>query len=106
MSPVWRFCTRRQDLETVELRLLLWGVLPLAFYSMSVGKQPRYILPVLPPLAILFARSILERTRDWRSLDGARVRLRRTRPIVAGAFGAGLLLLALASRCGASSRCW
>ena len=94
IGPIWRFCTRRQDLETVELRLLLWGVLPLAFYSMSVGKQPRYILPVLPPLAILLARSILERTRDWRSLDGARVRLRRARPIVAGALGAGLLLLA------------
>jgi 4-amino-4-deoxy-L-arabinose transferase-like glycosyltransferase len=95
LGPVWRFCTRRQDLETVELRLLLWGALPLAFYSLSVGKQPRYILPVLPPLAILLARSILERTRDWRSLDGARVRLRRARPIVAGALGAGLLLLAL-----------
>jgi 4-amino-4-deoxy-L-arabinose transferase-like glycosyltransferase len=94
IGPVWRFCTRRQDLETVELRLLLWGVLPLAFYSMSVGKQPRYILPVLPPLAILLARSILERTRDWRSLDGARIRLRRARPIVGGALGAGLLLLA------------
>jgi 4-amino-4-deoxy-L-arabinose transferase-like glycosyltransferase len=95
IGPVWRFITRRQELETMELRLLLWGVLPLIFYSVSVGKQPRYILPILPPLAILLARSILERTRDWRSLDGARVRLRRARPIVAGALGAGLLLLLL-----------
>ena len=63
----------------MELRLLLWGLLPLAFYSISVGKQPRYILPVLPPLAILLAQSVLERTRDWRSLDGARVR-RAPRP--------------------------
>ena len=96
VSPVWRFVTRRQDLETMELRLLLWGLIPLAFYSISVGKQPRYILPVLPPLAILLAQSVLERTRDWRSLDGARVRVRRVRPIVAAACIAGLLLLLLA----------
>jgi len=96
LGPAWRFLTRRQDLETMELRLLLWGLLPLVFYSISVGKQPRYILPVLPPLAILLAQSVLERTRDWRSLDGARVRVRRARPIVAGALGAGVLLILLA----------
>ena len=96
VSPVWRFLTRRQDIETVELRLLLWGLIPLVFYSISVGKQPRYILPVLPPLAILLAQSVLERTRDWRSLDGALVRLRRARPIVAAACIAGALLLLLA----------
>jgi 4-amino-4-deoxy-L-arabinose transferase-like glycosyltransferase len=97
LSPIWRFCTRRQDVATVELRLLLWGVIPLAFYSISVGKQPRYILPVLPPLAVLLAQSVLERTRDWRSLDGARVRIRRSRPIVVGAFAAGVLLILLAA---------
>lgn len=97
VGPVWRFITRRQDIETLELRLLLWGLIPLVFYSISVGKQPRYILPVLPPLAILLAQSVLERTRDWRSLDGARVRLRRAQPIVAAACIAGLLLLLLAA---------
>jgi 4-amino-4-deoxy-L-arabinose transferase-like glycosyltransferase len=96
VSPVWQFITRRRDIETLELRLLLWGLIPLAFYSVSVGKQPRYILPVLPPLAILLAQSVLERTRDWRSLDGARVRLRRARPIVAAACLSGALLLLLA----------
>jgi 4-amino-4-deoxy-L-arabinose transferase-like glycosyltransferase len=69
----------------------------LAFYSLSVGKQPRYILPVLPPLAVLLARSVLERTRDWRSLDGARVRLRRPASIALGAAGAGIVLLAIAA---------
>jgi 4-amino-4-deoxy-L-arabinose transferase-like glycosyltransferase len=85
VSPVWRFLTRRQDIGTVELRLLLWALIPLVFYSISVGKQPRYILPVLPPVAVLLAQSILERTRDWRSLDGARVRLRRPMAIALGA---------------------
>jgi 4-amino-4-deoxy-L-arabinose transferase-like glycosyltransferase len=75
LNPIWRFLTRRKDIETLELRLVLWAALPVVFYSLSVGKQPRYILPVLPPLAILLAVSVLERTRDWRSLDGARVRI-------------------------------
>jgi 4-amino-4-deoxy-L-arabinose transferase-like glycosyltransferase len=95
--PVWRFVTRRQDIETLDLRLLLWALLPFLFYSLSVGKQPRYILPVLPPLAILLATSVLERTRDWRSLDGSRVRLRRPLTIAAGAVGAGGLLVLLAA---------
>jgi 4-amino-4-deoxy-L-arabinose transferase-like glycosyltransferase len=97
LSPVWRFLTRRQDLGTMELRLLLWAIIPLVFYSLSVGKQPRYILPVLPPVAVLLASSVLERTRDWRSLDGARVRVRRPAAIAVGAVGAGLTLLAMAA---------
>lgn len=97
VHPVWRFLTRRKDIGTIDLRLLLWAALPLLFYSLSVGKQPRYILPVLPPLAILLSASILERTRDWRSLDGARVRLRRPLTIALGALGAGGLLMLLAA---------
>ena len=74
-------CTRRRDIGTVDLRLLLWAVLPLVFFTLSVGKQPRYILPMLPPLALLLASSIIERTSEWRSLDGAR---RRPRPNTRG----------------------
>jgi 4-amino-4-deoxy-L-arabinose transferase-like glycosyltransferase len=96
LSPVWRFLTRRQDIRTVELRLVLWAVIPLVFYSISVGKQPRYILPVLPPVAVLLASSVLDRTRDWRPVDGARVRLRRAMAITAGALGAAVTLLAIA----------
>jgi 4-amino-4-deoxy-L-arabinose transferase-like glycosyltransferase len=97
VQPVWRFLTRRRDLGTLELRLILWAALPLVFYSLSIGKQPRYILPVLPPLAMLLAASVLERTRDWRSLDGARVRLRRQLGISAGGVLSGGLLVALAA---------
>ncbi len=35
--------------------LACWAVGPLAFFSLSVNKLPAYILPVLPPLAILLA---------------------------------------------------
>jgi 4-amino-4-deoxy-L-arabinose transferase-like glycosyltransferase len=93
--PVRDFLLRRRDIGTLELRLLLWAVLPLVFYSFSVGKQPRYILPVLPPLAMLLAASIIERTRDWRSLDGARVRPRRPLSMTLGTIGSGGLLLVL-----------
>jgi 4-amino-4-deoxy-L-arabinose transferase-like glycosyltransferase len=38
--------------------LVWWAVAPLLFYSFSIGKQPRYVLPVLPPLAVLLAATI------------------------------------------------
>ena len=44
-----------------DIRLLSWSVLPTLFFMASVGQQPRYVLPVLPPLAILVARAIGER---------------------------------------------
>jgi hypothetical protein len=47
-------------------------------------------------LAVLLAGSIIERTRGWRSLDGARVRARRNRAVAAGCFLSGLFLTALA----------
>ena len=46
------------------------------FYTLSVGKQPRYILPVLPPLALLVARMLVaaspqaERIRPARPAAG------------------------------------
>ena len=54
----------RRRLTEMEWRLLLWVFLPLLFFTLSIGKQPRYILPVLPPLAILLARSIMDRVRN------------------------------------------
>jgi dolichyl-phosphate-mannose-protein mannosyltransferase len=38
--------------------LLLWIALPLLFFSFSVAKQPGYILPIFPPLAILIGEAI------------------------------------------------
>jgi 4-amino-4-deoxy-L-arabinose transferase-like glycosyltransferase len=97
VAPVLQFVTRRRDIGTLDLRLLLWALLPLAFFTLSVGKQPRYILPILPPLAILLASSIIERTSEWRSIDGARRRPRPNRAVVAGCMLSGAFLLALAA---------
>jgi 4-amino-4-deoxy-L-arabinose transferase-like glycosyltransferase len=75
--------------------LLLWALLPLIFYSVSVGKQPRYVLPVLPPLALLLASSIVERTQEWRGFDGVRSLPRRALPVVLGSLLSGVFFVAL-----------
>jgi 4-amino-4-deoxy-L-arabinose transferase len=41
--------------------LLLWLVLPLAFFSLSKGKLPAYILPCLLPLALLMGNTLVDR---------------------------------------------
>ena len=48
-------------LDDTDWRLLLWAITPMLFFTLSIGKQPRYILPVLPPLAVFVARGIIER---------------------------------------------
>lgn len=50
--------------NATTLRLALWAIMPLLFYTFSVGKQPRYILPVLIPLSIFLAHSIVSALRD------------------------------------------
>jgi 4-amino-4-deoxy-L-arabinose transferase-like glycosyltransferase len=96
VRPVAQFLTRRRDAGTLEVRLILWAALPLLFFTLSIGKQPRYILPVLPPIAILLAASIVERTSEWQSRDGMRTRPRPNRAIVAGCAVGGLVLVVLA----------
>ena len=96
LGPITQFLRRKRDIGTIDLRLLLWALLPLAFYSISVGKQPRYILPVLPPLAILLASSIVERTQEWRGHDGVRSTPRRALPVAVGSLLSGVFFVMLA----------
>ena len=63
-----RIISGSQGLAPVELWLGTWVLTPLAFYSTSVGKQPRYILPILPPLAILIARTASRALHERSSL--------------------------------------
>jgi 4-amino-4-deoxy-L-arabinose transferase-like glycosyltransferase len=69
-----RVLARRRRLDRDEWRLLLWALLPLLFYTVSVGKQPRYILPVLPPLAILVACAITRRLAGTAAEPGSGAR--------------------------------
>jgi 4-amino-4-deoxy-L-arabinose transferase-like glycosyltransferase len=47
-----------------DLYLLLWFLLPFAFFTAAASKLPGYILPCLPPLAILMGRAARDLTRD------------------------------------------
>jgi 4-amino-4-deoxy-L-arabinose transferase len=60
---------RARETTAEDWQLLIWAAAPLIFYSVSVGQQPRYILPVLPPLAVLVARALARRID--RAVSGA-----------------------------------
>jgi 4-amino-4-deoxy-L-arabinose transferase-like glycosyltransferase len=96
LGPITQFLRGRRAVGTVDLRLLMWALLPLVFYSISIGKQPRYVLPVLPPIALLLASSIVERTQEWRGLDGVRSMPRRAMPVIIGSLLSGVFFVTLA----------
>ncbi len=56
-----RLPRRALRLDQADWRLLIWAAMPVLFFTISIGKQPRYILPVLPPLAVFLARGIIDR---------------------------------------------
>jgi 4-amino-4-deoxy-L-arabinose transferase-like glycosyltransferase len=85
-----KFLRRERRITPIEWRLLLWAAVPFVFYTLSVGKQPRYILPVLPPLALLTARTMLRR------IDEASAAHRRHLPLVLTASISAVMLLVLA----------
>ena len=87
--PALRRAWRTRRAGAAELRLALWALAPLAFYTISVGKQPRYALPVLPPLAVLLAAALRRA-----AIDGARARALLTGAAVA----AGVLVAFFAER--------
>ena len=83
-APALRRAWRRRALDPRDLRIAVWACAPLAFYTLSIGKQPRYILPLVAPLAILLARAMVC------ALDGAPA-TRRT--YAAGGVAAGLCVV-------------
>lgn len=52
--------TLRPKLTSADLFLLLWITLPFLFFSVAGSKLPGYILPCLPPLALLTGRAAHE----------------------------------------------
>ena len=63
--PTWLRVFKRERMVTrAEWRAIIWAAVPFVFYSASIGKQPRYILPMLPPMALLLARSVIARLPD------------------------------------------
>ena len=89
-----RMAARRGAAGSLETRLGIWIVLPLLLLTISVGKQPRYVLPLLPPLALLLAHGIIERTRARRGLDGGLYRQAPDRLLQGASVAAGVILAA------------
>jgi 4-amino-4-deoxy-L-arabinose transferase-like glycosyltransferase len=74
-SAAWRSALRGRVLSARQkstLLLAIWAALPMLFFSLST-RQEYYVLPALPPLAILIA--------DWLVLDS----LVRWEPVTQGA---------------------
>jgi|SRR5579862_484606 len=93
LPPLARVLTRRRRLTCLESRLAIWALAPLLFFTISIGKQPRYVLPCLVPLAIAVAASLW--THLSRRVDGER---RRTSLVSVATVltGAGLIALGAA----------
>lgn len=53
--------------------LLIWATFVVVFFSLSASKLPTYILPAMPPLAILMGRfiALLIEAGEWRRLRPA-----------------------------------
>jgi 4-amino-4-deoxy-L-arabinose transferase-like glycosyltransferase len=80
----------RRSLAATAIRLVVWTLLPLLFFTASIGKQPRYVLPILPPLALLLARAVQRRlARDPNGRDA----LLRGAAVMVGALLVALGLL-------------
>ncbi len=78
---------RRRRLTDIEWRLVIWTLAPLMLFTASIGKQPRYILPVLPPLAMMLGLAIADR------VAAARARSRQRDLSVATLLTAAMFLL-------------
>src|SRR4029079_7998514 len=61
-----RLSRRTLRLSDTDWRLLIWAAMPVLFFTVAIRKHPRYIQPVLPPLAVFVARGIIVRLAHQR----------------------------------------
>jgi 4-amino-4-deoxy-L-arabinose transferase-like glycosyltransferase len=71
-SPLQGF-RRRREWDPAMVFLVCWAIFPLIFFSISDSKLPGYILPSLPPLALILG------VRISRAFDGLREPAARSR---------------------------
>lgn len=98
LPPAWRVLRRAERSTPIGRCLAIWAFVPLVLLTLSVGKQPRYILPVLVPLAILVARALAAHVGEPRGAGARRgTVLFRASVVLTGALLAlvGILLFRL-----------
>src|SRR5262249_28351137 len=94
--PLRDLIRRRRTNSDIEWRLLIWAIAPLLLFTASVGKQPRYILPVLPPIAMMLGVAIADRIT--RSKDIAARRELKTATLLTAALFAAMAVLIYRAR--------
>jgi hypothetical protein len=87
-APVWRARRRRATVTARAWRLAAWALAPLALFTLSIGKQPRYILPVMVPVAIALAVWTCDALR--RAAAGRPARALRAAAVLSGALVVGV----------------
>ena len=94
VKPAWLAWKHRRRPGRIEWRLLAWALMPFLLFTASIGKQPRYVLPMLPPLALGIAVLARRAVTALPPLEAAQPRLFRALSAVAGLLVAlvGLLL--------------
>src|SRR5262249_38473724 len=50
----------RRAFGITEQIILWWAVVPFVFFSLSGSKLPGYILPMVPPIALILAKEVLQ----------------------------------------------
>ena len=53
LKEKWQNIRDKKEIKNIDLYLVLWFALPLAFFSLSSSKLPLYILPIFPPAALI-----------------------------------------------------
>ncbi|MDE3137507.1 MAG: glycosyltransferase family 39 protein [Acidobacteriota bacterium] len=102
---IWRVFWSGQAKESPEVFVACWAIFPLLFFSFSKSKLPGYILPALPPLILLLARTISgipsRRTAATTQPDESGETKARTDPVGLAAIGlVGIGWVALAASAG------
>src|SRR4029077_13853302 len=70
--PLRELMQRRRRLTNDEWRLLIWTIAPLLLFTASVDKQRLYMLPVLPPIAMMLGTGIANRVSSSRNRAASR----------------------------------
>ena len=96
IPTIRRVLKRERRGADAEWRAVLWAAVPFVFYTLSIGQQPRYILPVLPPLALLVAHMLVTRLDRSSALAATGAKPRNlAMAICATCTAVGLIVLAV-----------